>query len=340
MTTTRAALIGLGMVSRTFGDAFVASDIDLAAVFARSDASRVRFIERFPKLGANNARSVEEIAADPTIDFVVLATPPNARSEIVDILLAHNKPILMEKPVERTLEAATALVERCEDSNVSLGIVLQHRARPILEDLCREQATLGQLAAVEVNVPWWRPQRYYDDPGRGSYERDGGGVLISQAIHTLDLMLSITGRVSEVTAMSATTALHQMEGEDFVSAGLRFDEGAVGQLFATTASFPGQGETITLHYAQGSARLAAGQLRVDRHDGTSTTFGANASSGAGADPMAFTSDWHRLIIDDFAEAIRDDRPPLVPGREALKVHRLIAAIEQSARSGERTAVSA
>ena len=132
---------------------------------------------------------------------------------------------------------------------------------------------LGPLVSAEVNVPWWRPQSYYDEPGRGTYERDGGGVLISQAIHTMDLMLTLTGPVQSVTAMCATSGFHRMESEDFVVAGLQFANGAVGQLFATTASYPGVGETITLHCRDGSARLEAGQLMLTWQDGQSETLG-------------------------------------------------------------------
>ena len=198
--------------------------------------------------------------------------------------------------------------------------------------------SLGPLVAVETNVPWWRPQAYYDEPGRGTYARDGGGVLISQAIHTLDLMLTLTGPVSDVTAMCVTTAHHRMEAEDFVIAGLRFTNGAAGQLFATTAGFPGAGETITLHCRDASARLGAGILKIDWLDGRSESSGESLASGAGADPMAFASDWHRLVIEDFADAVSTGRPPLVPGRSALAVHALIEAIERSGRTGTRVEV--
>lgn len=331
----RAALIGLGMVSGTYADAFRNSPgLRLAAVSAKGAASVQTFLEKHPDLDAKGA-TVEAIAADPTIDFVILTTPPNARLDIVGAMVGAKKPILMEKPIERTLAAATELVRQCEKADVPLGIMLQHRARPVVADLRQVLPSLGALVAVEVNVPWWRPQAYYDQPGRGSYARDGGGVLISQAIHTLDLMLSLTGPVAEVTAFVVTTAHHRMEAEDFVTAGLRFRNGAVGQLFATTASFPGRGETITLHCQKGSARLEAGTLTVDRLDGTTQTLGQAAASGAGADPMAFTSDWHRFVIEDFAQAIRDRIPPLVPGRTALEVHALIAALEQSGQTGRR-----
>jgi len=335
----RAALIGLGMVSRTYADAFANSDtVSLGSVYARTAKSRAAFLAQHPGLHARAAASVAEIAADPMIDFVVLTTPPNARAAIVQTLVAAGKPILMEKPVERTLANATALIDLCEAAGVPLGIMLQHRARPVVADMLALLPGFGALIAAEVNIAWWRPQAYYDEPGRGSYARDGGGVLISQAIHTLDLMLALTGPVVEVTAMSATTGLHQMEAEDFVCAGLRFANGAVGQLFATTASFPGRGETITLHFKTASVHLEAGLLQVSHHDGRTKTIGEAAASGAGTDPMAFTSDWHRHVIEDFAQAIAQNRPPMITGRSALGVHRLIAALEQSAQSGARTAV--
>lgn len=343
-TKTRAALIGLGMVSRTYGDAFQTlhdkgAGISLARVFARSAEARMKFLTDWPHLGAREAESIQAIAEDPEIDFVILTTPPNARAEIVDTLVKGGKPILMEKPVERDLAAATGLVERCEASGLPLGIVLQHRARSVVSDLQNLASDLGPLIALEISVPWWRSQAYYDEPGRGTYTRDGGGVLISQAIHTLDLALSIAiplaGPVTSVTAMSATTGFHRMEAEDFVSGGVVFESGAVAQIFATTASFPGRGETIQFHHQNGSAHLEAGLLRVDRQHGSSETIGAAAQSGAGADPMAFTSDWHRLIIEDFAKSLKTGAAPLVPGRAALEVHRLIDALERSARTGQR-----
>ncbi|MEM6384976.1 MAG: Gfo/Idh/MocA family oxidoreductase [Pseudomonadota bacterium] len=336
----KAALIGLGMVSQTYGAAIRASQtVSLKSAFAPSLESQERFICAFPDICAELARDVQQIADDPEVDFAIVTTPPNARREIVEMLAAAGKPILMEKPVERTLDAAQAIVELCEDLDVPLGIVFQHRTRPILAELHDKLADLGALIAVEVAVPWWRPQSYYDEPGRGSFERDGGGVLISQAIHTLDLMLSLTGPVSEVTAMCVTSAFHSMEGEDFVSAGLSFANGAVGHLFATTASFPGKGETITLHCQNGSVRLAAGGLEIAFHDGHSETLGTQQSSGSGADPMAFTCDWHQAVIEDFADALNESHEPLVTGREALQVHALISALEEAGRSGKRVKVS-
>lgn len=331
----KTVLIGLGMVAPIYAKALDdLPDIALHGIHSRDPAKRAAFRQAHAPQ-AKEYESIAEIAADPEVDFVLLATPPNARAEIVDTLAGAGKPILMEKPIERTLAAADALVARCENAGVPLGVMLQHRARPVVADLRRVMADLGPLHAVEISIPWWRPQSYYDEPGRGSYARDGGGVMISQAIHTMDLALSLTGPVAEVTAMTATTGLHRMEAEDWVTCGLRFANGAVGTLFATTAAYPGRGEAIRLYHGRAAVTLEANELRIDRLDGTSQTIGASASSGAGADPMAFTHEWHRDVIADFAAALRDRRPPMVTGRDALAVHRLIAVIETSARDATR-----
>lgn len=332
----KTALVGLGMVSSIFGEAIRNSEkVSLETVYAPSKDSREDFTINFVDVCDTYADSLEDIAANPDIDFVILATPPNARIEAVQMLAEAGKPILMEKPIERTLKSATAIVDYCEAKGVPLGIMLQHRARPIVGQLIEQLDALGELLAAEITVPWWRAQSYYDENGRGTYIRDGGGVMINQAIHTLDLMLALTGPVTEVTAMCATTGFHNMESEDFVTAGLKFENGAVGNLFATTASFPGRGETITLHCKEGSAHLSAGVLEISWQDGRTETLGQETTSGAGVDPMAFTSDWHQTVIEDFADAIRDKREPLIPGRAALDVHKLISAIEKAGRDGER-----
>ena len=336
----KVGLIGLGMVSKTFADAIRNSNrVTLGPVYARRKESREAFLAAHPDLGAYDAVSLETIAADTSVDFVIVTTPPDARAEIVETLTRAGKPILMEKPIERNLAAATSIVAACEAANVPLGITLQHRARPEVAEFIARRAALGPLIAVENHVPWWRPQSYYDEPGRGTYARDGGGVLITQAIHPIDLMLSLTGRVAEVTAMCATSGFHAMESEDFVVAGLRFENGAIGQLFASTASFPGRGETLTLHCQNGSAHMDRGKLHLSWQDGRVEELGQTSASGSGADPMAFKSDWHRVIIEDFAEAITEGRPPMVPGREALAVHALIEAIERAGQTGQRIALS-
>lgn len=330
-------VIGTGMAATPHARALrdLSDRIDVRGVFSRNTQKREAFAAEF---GFPPADSIEAIAGDPDIDSVILITPPNQRLHLVRTFASAGKHILMEKPVERTTGAAEEIVRICEENGVRLGIVFQHRFREAsvkLRDLIDEGA-LGDIGLVRASVPWWREQSYYDEPGRGTYERDGGGVLISQAIHTLDLMLSLTGPVAEVQAVSATTRFHEMESEDFVAGGMRFASGFPGSVMATTAAYPGDAESITLDCDKASAHLQSGVLTVNWRDGRVERFGETGGTGGGANPMAFPHGWHRDLIADFADAVRENCEPGVSGREALHVHRLIDALVLSSR--ERRAV--
>ncbi len=326
-------MIGAGMVADTHALACRDSDlVELVGVCARSKASAQRYVERLSDAHDMQVRafgSVAELAASD-VDFVIVTTPPDARLEIVAALAEAGKPVLMEKPVERSLSAARDVVQLCQ-GRVPLGVLFQHRAADASKIMREKLPELGALHAVEITAPWWRDQSYYDAPGRGSYARDGGGVLMTQAIHVLDLALSFTGPVRAVQAFARTSSAHRMEAEDFVSSGLEFANGAVGSLVASTASFPGSSESIKLHGALASAEVSRGELIWHSRDGRSETFGKAASTGSGANPMAFSHGLHQRIIEDFATAIRQDRPPLVTGQEALNVHVLIDALTRSSR---------
>jgi len=327
-------VIGLGMASRPHARSLqdLKDRIDVRGVFARNPDRRAAFAAEY---GFPAAASVEALLEDPALDAVLILTPPNARAELVAAFAGAGKHILMEKPVERTTAAAEALVDCCAQAGVTLGMVFQHRFRAGSLELKRllEEGRLGAIAAVRLDVPWWRPQSYYDEPGRGTLARDGGGVLISQAIHSLDLMLSLTGPVTEVQAVAATTRLHRMETEDFVAAGLRFENGAVGALTATTAAYPGHPEALYLECDRAAVTLKSGTLTVDWRDRPPESFGEASATGGGADPMDFPHDWHRTLILDFVDAVEMGRDPAVRGRDGLAVHRLIDALLESSREG-------
>ncbi|GFE65483.1 Gfo/Idh/MocA family protein [Litoreibacter roseus] len=335
----KVALIGVGMVAETHAAALRASEtVTLHGVLGRDSARAKAFAN---VQGAKLYSSIQAVADDPSIDFAILATPPNARLDLVRTLIAGRKPILMEKPLERSLIAARHVVDVCARAHVPLGIVFQHRVRDSAQRLKQmvDAGALGQIAAVDIHVPWWRPQSYYDAPGRGTLDQDGGGVLITQAIHTLDLALHLAGPVTKVQAFARTTSLHKTEVEDFVSAGFDFASGAVGALTATTANYPGGTERIVLHGTEGSACLEGPKLNVDWRDGRQDSFGADEGSGGGADPMAFTHEWHQSVIEDFAASLKDQRAPMAPGRDALKVHTLIDAMIRSSDQGRMVEIA-
>ena len=337
--TKQAVLVGCGMVSSVYLDAFshLRERIRLKGVMASTAESAKAFTDQQAEPFASDLHVYETTAAiarDDEVDFVILATPPNARLDICRRLVEAGKPVLMEKPVERTAQAARQLVDLFEEHDLPLAIVLQHRARASALQLAAILADgdAGALRSAEITVPWWRPQSYYDVDGRGSYERDGGGVLISQAIHTLDLALQFTGPVHSVQALCRTTGHHQMEAEDFVSAGLTFCNGAIGHIFASTASFPGRSEDIWLHFQNLSAHLLSDQLTIYRHSGPTETFGASSATGAGADPMAFSSVWHQAVLTNLCDHLDNSAPLLASGSSALAIHDLIEALETSSRT--------
>jgi len=346
---TNVGVIGLGMASKPHARSLI--DLRASGRVARvlgwspSAERRAAFSAAH---GLDTADTLEQLLEDDSIGTVLLLTPPDARAELLDALIAHGKHVLMEKPVERDGAAAEALVSQAERGGVQLGLVLQNRYRDVVRSLAARLSAgeLGTLATVRLELPWWREQSYYDEPGRGTRARDGGGVLISQAIHSLDLMQSLAGPVCDVAAIAATTPLHRMECEDFVGAGLQFENGAVGALMATTAACPGAGETLTLVGTEASATLSADALEIAWLDGRRETVregpdelrvepGGSATDGpgmgGGADPMAFPHHWHRRCIAAFLDAVEAGRAPVPSARDALAVHALIEALLASAR---------
>jgi UDP-N-acetyl-2-amino-2-deoxyglucuronate dehydrogenase len=336
----RIAVIGLGMAVTPHARSLVdlADRVEVAHAFSRSAERRRAFAERFAfPLSDDLAR----IAEDPSVDAVMILTPPASHLELVERFAAAGKHVLLEKPLEVSTARATALLETAEAAGVRLGVVFQFRFREASVALRTrlEEGALGELAAANVICPWWRPQSYYDEPGRGTLARDGGGVLITQAIHTLDLMLSLTGPVAEVAALCGKTRVHQMETEDFAGAGLRFANGALGSLFATTAEYPGFPERIELIGTAATAVLAAGVATLHHRNGAVERIGEEQGTGGGADPMAFPHDAHRALLSDFLDALDQDRDPQASGREALKVHRFIDALLRASAEGRTVAVA-
>jgi len=328
----RIAIVGLGMAVAPHAESYrkLADRVEVAYAYSPSAERRRGFAERY---GFPLADSLEQILADRGVAAVTLLTPPNTHLELAVRCAEAGKHVLLEKPLEITLARSEELVERCRAAGVTLGVVLQHRFRPSalrLADIV-SRGELGGLVAASADILNWRPQSYYDQPGRGDRARDGGGVLLTQAIHTLDLLVSLVGLPAEVAAYAVTSRVHRMETEDLVAAALRFPGGALGTIDATTTAYPGHPERIGLIGERGSAELVGASLAVHHHDGREEDAGAEAGpAGAGADPMAFPSDYHRALIADFLDAIATGGDPKVTGEEALKVHRLIDALLRSA----------
>jgi predicted dehydrogenase len=268
---------------------------------------------------------IEAAIADPEVAAVLVLSPANTHLPLAESAFAAGKHVLCEKPLEASVVRAEKLVAAGRKAGRRLAVILQQRFRPgsIRLKQMLDAGELGEVQAGFMIVPWWRPQSYYDEPGRGVLSRDGGGVLITQAIHTLDLFRWLVGISAVDAAQIRTTALHRMETEDYAAALLRLGNGAPGTLIATVAAYPGNPGGITVIGSRGTATLEAGNLSVAFLDGTQKTLRDAGGAGSGANVMAFSHDAHRGVIGDFLDAIEQDRDPAIPGEEALATQRVI-----------------
>ena len=324
----RVGIVGLGMAVTPHAKSLLdlKHRVQVAYAFSPSVERRRKFAERFPFPQCDR---LETILDDTAVDAVLVLTPPNTHLDVVERCAAAGKHVLLEKPLEVSTAKAEQLVNKT--SLVKLGVVLQHRFRPAAEKLWELLNDLGKLVSASAAIPNWRPQTYYDQVGRGTRWRDGGGVLLTQAIHTLDLFLSFVGEPLEVKSFVTTTPIHRMETEDLAVAAVRFKSGAIGTVHATTSAYPGFPERIELIGTRGTAQLEGTSLKVQIQDQPAFSFSSESGAGGtGADPMAFPHDWHRGVLTDFLDAIEQNRDPRVSGAEALKVHRFIDRILQSA----------
>jgi predicted dehydrogenase len=292
---------------------------------ARNDRQRRIVTERY---GFHTSGDVAAAIADPGVDALLILTPTNSHLEIAEAAFAAGKHVLCEKPLDTTVERAERLVASGRRAGRLLGVMLQHRFRAASQRLkaLLESGALGEVQAATMTVPWWRPQAYYDEPGRGVKARDGGGVLLIQAIHTLDLFRWCVGIGSVEAAMVRTTSLHRMETEDYATALVRLGNGAPGTIVATVAAFPGGREQILLIGSKGIARMDGGDLRVSFLDGTEDAVQDTGGSGSGSGFMAFSHGPHKAVISDFLDAIEQRRDPAIPGEEALATQRVIDTI--------------
>lgn len=341
MARLRIGIVGLGMAvtPHARGLMDLSDEVEVAYAFSPSAARRQSFAARFPFPLCD---SLDTMLADPALEAVLVLSPANTHLDVARRCALAGKHVLLEKPIEITTARSEELIAVCREAGVKLGIVLQHRFRPAGIATAQHLASgsLGGIVGCSTMVRLWRPQSYYDEPGRGSFARDGGGVLISQGIHTLDLMLSLAGPVTDVAGHALTTPVHRMETEDLVCAAVRFANGAVGVIDATTAAYPGFPERIELTCRNGTAILSGTSLDIAWHDGRRVNIAPDQSAGGtGADPMAFPHDYHRAVMADFLAAVRSGGEPKVTGEEALRVHRLIDALIAAGKTSSRVSVA-
>ena len=273
------------------------------------------------------------------LDIVCILTPSGLHTEVGIAAAKQGKHVIVEKPIDICLTKAETLIRSCRDSNVKLSVISQHRFDTSTKKLKNavEQGRLGKLVLGDAHIKWFRSQEYYDSGAwRGTREIDGGGVLINQGIHTIDLLLYIMGEVETVYANCSRLGHERIEVEDVATATLKFKSGALGTIVGSTCVYPGLPARLEIHGTEGSARIEGDQLvlfEVDQ-EYNEEIQGEEISETGASDPMAIDYKAHKVQIEDMIEAILDDRDPLVNGTEGKRALELILAIYRSAETNQ------
>lgn len=290
--------------------------------YAPSSARRDAFATRW---GAPVFGTLDALLAAPGMQLALILAPPGEHLPIAERVAAAGKHMVVEKPLERTLARAEALAATAEAAGVRAAVCFQHRFRPGALEFARRlrAGELGTPLSASASIRWWRDAGYFAQPGRGTMARDGGGVLLTQAIHTMDLLLHLMGPVREVTGFARNAGLRANDTEDVAAAAIRFENGALGVIDATTVARPGFPERIEIAGTKASALLIGNRLEWYAGEGPPEVIDPGSGTGGGADPMAFDHGPHRALIAEMLDAIGQDRAPSNDARSALHVQRLI-----------------
>jgi UDP-N-acetyl-2-amino-2-deoxyglucuronate dehydrogenase len=329
MPTTNVGLIGAGNISSTHARALAAiAGVKLAAVCApRLDRAQALA----DSVGARAYDALDRFFDAQPLEMVVVGTPSGLHGEHAAAAIGRGIHVLVEKPLEITVARVDALIAAADRAGVTLGVVFQDRVKPDVQALKTivESGALGPLSVVHAQVPWWRPPEYYrDSQWRGTAALDGGGVLMNQAIHTVDLLVWLCGPVTRVAGRTATR-FHDIAVEDTAVAVLEFANGALATLDATTCAYPGRPRRLEISGAKGTAILDGDRLVAP--DGAPP--GSDPPPQNVASPVVSDVSAHRDLFVDFIRAVRDRTAPCCDGREARRSVEVIEAIYQSSRQG-------
>lgn len=336
--TTHIGLIGGGNISETHARAARAiPDVEIAAIFG-TNAEKASHLCR--EYGGKPFCNFNDFLAHRPMELVAIGSPSGLHAEQGIAAVRRGLHVLTEKPIDITLERADALIAEARKAQVQLGVFFQDRCKPDILTVKNavDAGVLGNPILVDARVKWYRPPDYYSNSRwRGTWALDGGGALINQAVHTLDLMLWIFGEVKAVQAI-CKTAWHAIETEDTLIAMLEFANGALGVLQATTSVFPGYPRRLELTGSEGTLiieqdRLLGADVKNPAPDLLKRSEAdKNPSSSS---PIVSDARGHQAILEDFLRAIRTNTKPQCDGQEGRRSLALVQAIYGACRTGER-----
>jgi UDP-N-acetyl-2-amino-2-deoxyglucuronate dehydrogenase len=332
----RVGIIGTGAISHKHAQAYRNIGFRITVCTDINPASGQNFAAQH---GGIFVPTFEEVCRHPDVDYVDVCTFPDFRLQPIRICAETGKHVQVQKPISTNLATAREMVEVARAGGIVLGVVSQHRFDDSTMFLKRalDAGRLGRLLQCDAYVKWYRFAEYYSRPIKGSWSVEGGGALINQAIHQIDVLRWLAGPVDDLYAMWQLGALHKIESEDVVNALLRYRNGATGVIQASTAMWPGYSERVEIHGTKGSAILTGDKLThwdVQDDEAANSTDPApvatEVASGA-SDPMAISLEPFERQFLDFADAIVNKRKPLVAGEEGCDALEIVERIYDTCR---------
>jgi UDP-N-acetyl-2-amino-2-deoxyglucuronate dehydrogenase len=330
----KIGIVGCGTIASIHAQAIQESEIlELISVFSRNEQRASSVGTRFNVKWQTDWNT---FITDPALDAVSICTPSGNHLDYGEKAAQSGKHVIVEKPIEVTLERAQRLIRVCEENKVALAVIYQSRFIPEIIKLKRklDEKVIGDLFVGDAQIKWFRSQEYYDSGAwRGTLALDGGGVLINQAIHTIDLLQWFMGDVESIYGTTATMTHKRLEGEDNAMAIVKYKSGAMGVIQGSTSMQPALPRSIGLHGTNGTIWLNGDDVKVlkaaeKEKDDQNTQ---RTASGASSPLAGFSADPHRFQFEAIANAINDGREPPVSGRESLKSLAIVLAIYKSSK---------
>lgn len=343
-------IIGTGAIAAMHAEALRdAHNAELVAVYDQVTERAQQFAEKF---GVRAAADFESFLADPEVEAVTIATPTGIHGKVAVPAALAGKHILCEKPLDVTTEKVDEIIAACDKTGVLLSSVFQSRfvknVNLIKEAI--EKGRFGKIVLASAQCKWFRTQEYYDSATwRGTWALDGGGALMNQSIHTIDLLLYLNGDVDEVHAITGTLSHTGIEVEDNAVAILKYKNGALGTIEGSTSCAPGFPRRIEISGTLGSVVMEENKIIrwkfINEEPGdedirNNSGIGVVISGGGAGDPMAISSTGHRVQIEELSEAILSgSRQVRLSGREGRRAVALICSIYKSAQTNQPVKVN-
>ncbi len=332
----RVGVIGTGAIAHKHAQAYRNIGFQITVCTNTNEQKGRAFASQY---GAEFVSSYQEVCRHPDVDYVDVCTFPDFRLQPLEICAATGKHVLVQKPMSTNLETARTMMEIADKAGIVLGVVSQHRFddASIFVVNAIKAGRLGRILQCDCYVKWYRSDEYYSRPVKGSWAAEGGGALINQGIHQVDIARWLCGDVTEVVAQWQLGAIHKIESEDIVNALIQYGNGATGVIQASTAFWPGYTERVEIHGTKGTAILSGDKLSTwdVRDDSGGPAPVSNPALSGASDPMAIPLQPFERQFRDFADAIQTKRKPLVSAEEGYRALQVVDAIYRACRTGQK-----